>query len=97
MSLRPHIITHAERARRREVIRKEIEAGADLPVLAERFGITVRYVRQIAQDAGLAHPTGRPRIWRECPEHLIPDYDFMIRRKHIPAAEARRILEGQPA
>ena len=37
-------------------------------------------------------PVGRPAVWPDCPEKLRPAYD-KLRRKGVPAAEARRELE----
>lgn len=35
---------------------------------------------------------GRPRVWPDCPPHLAEDY-ALFRRKGIPAAEARAMLD----
>lgn len=96
MSHRAKYLTHADRANRRAKIAKALASASPVEVAA-RFGMSARYVRQIAQDCGLSASVGRPkgtRAWRDCPPHLTEAYDHFIRRKRIPAAMARQVLEA---
>lgn len=89
--------SHAERARRRAAIRRALRAGRKPSDLAREYGLTRRYVCQIAQDAGLSSCPGRPkgsRWWHDCPTDLIDTYDFLTRRKRLPVAEIRQMLEA---
>lgn len=37
---------------------------------------------------------GRKRVWPDCPPELHAEYMWLRNSKNIPAAEARRMLEG---
>lgn len=90
-------MTHADRAQRRGQIKAMLREGKSPLEVAKHFGLSKRYVCQIAQDAGLSRSEGRPRgsrLWAECPPHLTETYDFLIRRKRIPAAVVRQVLEA---
>lgn len=96
MSHKPKM-TRGDRAQRRQAIIDGIHAGDAVCAIAVRHGLTVRYVRQVAKDHGIARKPGRPlgsRWWAECPPHKTADYDFLIRAKRIPAREAREMLEA---
>ena len=89
-------MTHAERRQRKMQIKRELQAGATPRELAEKYGLTKRYINQIAQDYGLSRAMGRPRgarWWTDCPPHLLADYDFLTRRKRIPVREIKQLLE----
>lgn len=97
MSRVAQYLTHADRAQRRAKIKAELRSGRSITETAVKFGLTRRYICQIAQDNGLSSNPGRPRgarLWKDCPPHLHADYDFLIRRKRLPAAEVRKILEA---
>jgi hypothetical protein len=97
MSHYARFLTHADRAQRRGQIKRALAAGKSCSEVAEQFGLTCRYIKQIAQDAGLSRAQGRPkgsRWWSDCPQHLLADYDYLTRRKRIPVAEIKRILEA---
>lgn len=89
-------MTHADRAYRRERILEQVRAGIDRDEIAASFKVSRCWVNQTARAAGIPVKRGRGprRVWRDCPPHLIADYDFLIRRKRIPAAMAREILEA---
>lgn len=89
-------LTHADRAQRRGTIKARLRNGERPSEIAKDYGLTRRYVCQIAQDAGLSSAKGRPRgsrWWADCPEHLIEDYDYLTRRMRIPVAEIKAMLE----
>lgn len=89
-------MTHAERHRRKMEIKRQLEAGKSPREIADTFGLTKRYVNQIAQDYGLSRAEGRPkgsRWWKDCPPHLLADYDYLTRRKRIPVREIKALLE----
>ena len=90
-------MTHADRAQRRKQIKAMLREGKSPLEVAKHFGLTKRYICQIAQDAGLSSARGRPRgsrWWTDCPAHLIADYDYLTRRKRIPVAEVKTMLEA---
>jgi hypothetical protein len=90
-------MTHADRAQRRKQIKAMLREGKSPLEVAKHFGLTKRYICQIAQDAGLSRAKGRPkgsRWWADCPPHLIADYDYLTRRLRIPVAEVKIMLEA---
>lgn len=89
-------LTHAARARRRIAIRRALLDKTTYEVAAE-FGLTRSYICMIAREAGIVKALGRPRgtrWWADCPDHLTADYDYLSRRKRIPVAEIKTILEA---
>lgn len=96
MSNPAKFLTHADRHARKMRIKRELQAGASPRELAEKYGLTKRYINQIAQDYGLSRAMGRPRgarWWTDCPPHLLADYDYLTRRKRIPVREIKQLLE----
>lgn len=91
-------MTRTDRARRRAEIAQHIRSGECLAALSDRLGLSHRYVRDIARQHGLEKPQGRPkghRFWKDCPEHLKDEYDFLVRRKRIPSREAIAMLQAE--
>lgn len=60
MSWQP-ILTHGDRAFRREKIANAYRRGEHAKALAARFGVTHSYVCQIARAFGCSRPAHRPR------------------------------------
>ena len=90
-------MTHAERAMRRGQIKAMLRDGKSPLEVAKHFALSKRYICQIAQDVGLSTARGRPRgtrWWSDIPAHLIADYDFLTRRKRIPVAVVKAMLEA---
>ena len=76
--------------------------------IAERDGTTQEYVAKrlskrlrgayISEDERIKRlkkgGPGRPQVWADCPDELRADYRRFRFDYRIPAAEARRMLEG---
>ena len=93
----PKIMSRNDRRTRHDNIVAAFRRGEPQEKIAERFGLTLSWVRTIARKAG-ALPVmkrGRTRIWRDCPPHLISDYDMLVREKKIPARKAIEMLGGK--
>jgi Mor family transcriptional regulator len=56
-------MTHAESAKRKAAICRQIMDGDSYQEIAEQYGLNFDYVRQIARGAGLTMPAGRPRLY----------------------------------
>lgn len=61
MSHQPEL-THVDRMQRRKRILADWRAGMKATAIAEKYGLTVRYIRQVAADAGEELKPGRPRL-----------------------------------
>lgn len=87
-------MTHAERAKRRGAIKRELAAGLAPAEVAAKFGVSRPHVCQIAKAAGVAtRSPGRPRS--------IPYEGETLRRyanwrKRFGAQLARQMIETQP-
>lgn len=89
-------MSQAARARRRAQVVHAFRKGMNQREVIETFGLSITYVRRIAQAAGLSLPDtrGKRRAWRECPPHLIPVYDALVRQKIMKAEKAKQFLMG---
>lgn len=64
-------ISDAAIAKRKAMIVRHIIAGYALPEIATNFGLSLRYIRMLAAQHGLAKPVGRPVGWRK-PVRAVP-------------------------
>lgn len=96
MSNHGSMMTHAARARRRAQVAQAVRKGVAQTEIAEKFGLSVCYVRHIAKTASIALPDnrGKRRAWRDCPPNLIPVYDALVRKKIMKAEKAKQFLMG---
>lgn len=85
-------MTRQDRQQRRERVLAAYVAGESPRQIAARFGVSQRYVNQIAQAAGVTmRPFGRPAVWPDCPDHLRREYLYL--RRFVPSTVARAELE----
>lgn len=59
MSNPARFLTRNDRANRRDNIRRAIAKGMPTRDVAARYGVSIRWVREIAADAGLQRATGK--------------------------------------
>lgn len=74
-------------AERKRQIRASIREGKPAQAIADDHGLTVRYVRLIAQQAGLSGPVGRPAAWPDCPPDQLEHFHKL--RRILGARRAR--------
>ena len=78
-------MTHAERAKRRGLVKADLRAGLRIKATAERHSLSEDYIRDIAREHGLTHPLGRPRLIK-CPDTRRR---YLNRCKRVGAAQAK--------
>ena len=59
----PYLAAYANTLRRAAVVAEHRECGFRPPTLAQRHGLTVKYVRRLLQEAGFNWTTRRRRYW----------------------------------
>lgn len=86
---KPHkFFSHAERAQRRARVKADLRAGVPVSVIAERHGLSIPHVRDIARRAQLARRPGRPPMV-SCPDLRVEYYNL---RRDLGAPVARQIM-----
>jgi hypothetical protein len=88
-------MTWCDRRRRKLAMAYAMAYGETVVEIAARFGVSLSTVYASGREKGVATSgkRGRPRIWKDCPSHLIDEYDFLVRKKRIPAGNIKGVLE----
>lgn len=87
-------LTRCDRQMRRERIVSARLKGESIYDLAEQFGVSRRYVRQIVSDAGHARPAGRPRRNFFQTHEQAKQYHYLL--KKVGSKEARQLMGLPP-
>ncbi len=91
----PVVMEHVARTRRRKAIAEALRGGMSRREAMAHFGVSYSVVHESAREYGLPF-TGqgrRPRAWPDIPDHLRTKFRHL--RRHMSAADARALLEGQ--
>ncbi len=88
------IMNRAQRAARRLEIAAAYAANEAAEDIAQRYGMSVNHVYQVARAAGISRPTGRRAVWPDCPPELEPEYRRLRVTYRYRAATARQMLEA---